>query len=505
MLNSIRLSIRDTFIFGFGNIAVKIIGFVLIPLYTNPRYFSVDDFGIIGLLDISGLVLMSIFASSFPQSLTRWYWAKDNTCSQKEIFFMSVVSQVLMSLLFCCLLIPFSGTLAGLIFSNTDWSRAITLIIISSSLQGINNIINTLLRLQARSLLFMITNLVKLLIVLILTLYFIINREMGIEGIYFAQVIGNSMIILFLIPYTVKNSSAGFDFSAWKSMMVYGLPLVLASISTVMLNVIDRYALNSLALLKYVAIYTLAYKISSSLKLVLVDTIKLAIFPQMIRRIDSSDNKRFYLKAMMYSSYVVMFGIIGVSLFSLEVIKFLSKTPELWSAYLLVPVLSLSTFFINMREISIYGLIATKKTQKISIIVILSTVLNLLLNIWLIPVWNAMGAALATLISQFFYWLAMHFLAQKAYYIPFENSKILLIFFTGSILSFAGLLLNELDLVPRLLIKLLCLAAFPTVLYLFNFYEPVELKAIRGFIIKWSNLKRMGENIRSLKSIKNDF
>jgi O-antigen/teichoic acid export membrane protein len=251
MLNSIRLSIRDTFIFGFGNFAVKIIGFVLIPLYTNPRYFSVDDFGIIGLLDISGLVLMSIFASSFPQSLTRWYWAKENTCSQKEIFFMSVVSQVLMSLLFCCLLIPFSGTLSGLIFSNTDWSRAIILIIISSSLQGINNIINTLLRLQARSLLFMITNLVKLLIVLLLTLYFIINRDMGIEGIYLAQVIGNSLIVLFLIPYTVKNSSAGFDFSAWKSMIVYGLPLVLASLSTVMLNVIDRYALNSLALLKY--------------------------------------------------------------------------------------------------------------------------------------------------------------------------------------------------------------------------------------------------------------
>jgi O-antigen/teichoic acid export membrane protein len=272
-----------------------------------------------------------------------------------------------------------------------------------------------------------------------------------------------------------------------------------------MLNVIDRYTLNSLALLRYVAIYTLAYKISSSLKLVLVDTIKLAVFPQMIRRIDSPDNKRFYLKAMLYSSYVVMFGIIGVSLFSTEVIKFLAKTPELWSAYLLVPVLSLSTFFINMREVSIYGLIATKKTRKISVIVILSTVLNLLLNILLIPIWNAMGAALATLISQCFYWSVMHFVAQKAYYIPFENRKILMIFLAGSILSFAGLLLNEMDLVPRLLIKLSCLAAFPAVLYLFNFYEPVELKAIRGFINKWSDLRRMGENIRSLKSIKDDF
>jgi len=73
---------------------------------------------------------------------------------------------------------------------------------------------------------------------------------------------------------------------------------------------------ESLALLKYVAIYTLAYKISSSLKLVLVDTIKLAIFPQMIRRIDSPDNKRFYLKAMLYSSYVVMFALLACRFFT---------------------------------------------------------------------------------------------------------------------------------------------------------------------------------------------
>jgi O-antigen/teichoic acid export membrane protein len=505
MLNSIKASIRDTFIFGFGNIAVKIIGFVLIPLYTNPRYFSVDDFGIIGLLDISGIVVMSIIASSFPQSLTRWYWAKENTSSQKEIFFMNFASQVVMSLLFCFLLIPFSKPLSNLIFSNVNWSLAITFIILSSALQGINTLINTLLRLQSRSALFTITNLVKLIIVLVLTIYFIIYRKMGITGIYLAQVIGNSVIILLLIPYTIKNCSVGFDFTTWKSMTVYGLPLVIASVATMTLNVVDRYALNSLALLKYVAVYTLAAKISSSLKLVLVDTIKLAVFPQMTRRIDSPDNKRFYSKAMLYSSYAVMFGIIGVSLFSLEVIKFMAKTPELWSAYMLVPLLTLSAFFINMREVSVYSLIATKKTQKISFIVIIAAALNILLNLWLVPIWNAAGAALAAFLSQLFYWSLMHFVAQKAYFIPYENTKMLMIFITGSLLSFAGLLLNDLDLLPRVLIKLLCLAAFPAVLYVLKFYEPVELQVIKGFIIKWSNLRRLRENLKSLKDIKDDF
>ncbi len=504
MLNSIRASIKDTFVFGFGNIAVKVVGFLLIPLYTNPQYFSVDDFGIIGILDISGLVLISIIASSLPQSLTRWYWDKEHIRDQKEIFFMSLVTQIIISLLFCILLIPFSGQLSALIFPRTDWSYTINLIIISSSLQAVNNIINTLIRLQSKSVLFTFSNFSKLIIVLLLTIYFIVFRHMGIAGIYFAQVTGNLLFIIVLTPYTLKNCRVHFNFSTWKAMIIYGLPLIMASFSGVLLNVIDRFSLNSLALLKYVAVYTLAYKISSSLKLVFVDTIKLAIFPQMVRRIDSPDNKHFYSKAMLYTSFILMFGIIGVSLFSLEVIKFIAKTPDLWSAYILVPFLSISTFFLNMREVSIYGLIVTKKTRKISLIVIVSSVLNLLLNLWLIPLWNAMGAAFATLISQLFYWMYMHYTAQKAFFIPYENKKILMIFVSGGILSLSGLLLNDLTLVPRLLIKTLCLLSYPFILYIFKFYEPVEIQSIRGFVKKWSHIKNFRENIMSLKGIKDE-
>lgn len=502
MLNSIKASIKDTFIFGFGNLAVKVVGFILIPLYTNPKFFSVEDFGIIGILDITGLVLISIIASSLPQSLTRWYWDKEHAKNQKEIFFMSLFSQIAISIFFCALLIPFSGQLSDLMFGKTEWSYTITLIVISSSLQSVNNVINTLTRLQSKSLLFTFANFSKLIIVLLLTIYFIVFRKMGIAGIYLAQTIGNLLFIVLLSPYTIANCTVRFDFPTLKAMLIYGLPLILASFSGVLLNVIDRYSLNSLALLSYVAVYTLAFKISSSLKLVFVDTIKLAIFPQMVRRIDSPDNKRFYSKAMLYTSYIIMFGIIGVSLFSPEVIKIITKNPDLWSAYLLVPFLALSTFFLNMREVSIYGLIVTKKTSKISLIVIVSSILNLALNLLFIPVWNAMGAAFATLISQFFYWGVMHYTAQKAYFIPYENRKLIMILASGTVLSLAGLLLNDIIIIPRLLIKICMLMSFPFILFFLNFYEPVELQSIKGFARKWSDLRRFGENLRSIRGIK---
>ena len=504
MLKSIKVSFKDTLIYGLGNVAVKLVGLILIPLYTDPKFFSVDDFGVLGILEITALVITAVMASALPQSLTRWYWDKDFKDKQKGIFFMSFTIQLVVSLVFCLLLIPLSGTLSQLIFPKQNLSDVIVLVILASATQSINNIINSLMRLQSRSLLYSVTNLLKLVTVLLLTLYFILHREMGLKGIYLAQVIGNIFILLILTAYTIKNSKPFFNWNVLRAMNTYGFPLLLANISAVALNVIDRYSLNSLALLKFVAIYTLAFKITSVLKLVIVDSMKLAIGPMMLKRMDSPDNKRFYSKVLLYSSYVMMIAVVGVSLFSYEVIKVLSGTKALWSAFTIIPLLSLSVFFVNMKEITVYGLHIAKKTSIISLIVVITSILSLALNILLIPFWDITGAALATLITQLVYWYACYYFSQRAFHVPYEIPKILLLLITGSLLSFSCLILNNLDLLPRLLIKTGFLISFPFILYLFRFYEPVEIQAIRGFIAKWSNIKNLRNNLNSLKGLNDE-
>jgi O-antigen/teichoic acid export membrane protein len=501
MLNSIKISFKDTLVYGLGNIAVKIVGLVLIPLYTNPKFFSIDQFGVLGILEISGLVLTASLASALPQSFARWFWDKDYKDNQKGIFFMSLSTQVIISFAFCLLLIPLSGTISLLIFSKTDWSRVITLVILASGIQSINNIINTLMRLQSKSLLYTITNLFKLTSVLSLTLYFILSRKMGLEGIYLAQVIGNSLVVIMLLGYTIKNSRIYFDRAVFKSMNVYGFPLFLANISAVLLNVVDRYSLNSLAVLKFVALYTLAFKITSVLKLVIVDSMKLAIGPMMLKRMGSPDIKRFYSKVLLYSSYILMIAIIGVSLFSYEIIKLIANSREFWSAVAIVPVLSMSVFFINMKDVTIYGLHVAKKTRIIGLIVVISTAISLLLNILLIPLWDITGAAIATLLSQIIYWYACYHYSQKAFHVNYEMNKIGTMLVTGILLSFSSLILNDMNLIPRLILKTAGFISFPFILYLLNFYEPVELQAINGFFQKWRKLKNLRNNLNSLKGI----
>jgi O-antigen/teichoic acid export membrane protein len=505
MLNTVRFSLKNTLVYGLGNVAVKLIGFLLIPLYTDPKYFSLDDFGIMGLLDISGLVLIAFLASSLPQSLTRWYWDKEHLNNQKAVFFMTMAMQIVISLTFCMLFFPLAKNFSILIFSKPDWSRVINLVILSSGLQAINNIINTLMRLQSKSLLYTVVNFSKLIVVLTITIFLIVGKKMGIEGIYLAQVIGNLLFIIVLLGYTIKNCSISFDKSIIKSMFVFGFPLILANVSGVALNVIDRYSLNSLSLLKYVALYTLAFKISSVLKLVIVESIKMAISPLMIQKIDAPDNKRFYSKVLLYSSYILMFGIIVISLFSFELIKVMTKSNQFWEAYIIIPILCLSVFFVNLKDITTYGLFIAKKTSSIGIIVTVASIINLLLNILLIPLWGIIGAAVSTLLAQLIYWYITYYFSQKNFYIPYENKKIFLLLIVGTVISCSSLIINDYSLIIRLLLKTSCIISFPFLLYLFNFYEPVEIKSIKGFIVKWSNIRKFGVNLRSLQGIKEEM
>ena len=164
----------------------------------------------------------------------------------------------------------------------------------------------------------------------------------------------------------------------------------------------------------------------------------------------------------------------------------------------------MSIFFVNLKDFSVYGLHFAKKTRIIGTVVVLSTIISLVFNIILIPIWGITGAAVATLISQFIYWAALYYFSQKAFFI-LMICKIAIMFFCGTALSFSSLLLNGMDLLPRMIIKTLCLLSFPFILYLFNFYELVELQAIRGFLNKWLKIKNLKSNLNSLKGITDDL
>lgn len=496
MINNLKNTIKGAFIYGFGNLSSKLIGFILIPLYT--KIFTVAEYGILGILDITSQIIIVVFGLSLYNAFFRWYWDKDFKDKQKSIFFTILVSVLLFSLVLSSIFIIIRDHLSVLLFNSPDYSNYIVLIIVVACFEAVGVVIATLIRLQEKALFYSILYILKLITSLSFTIYFIAYSGKGIEAIYEAQIIGNVVYFLVSSLFILKNIKLRFDRIALRNMLIFSFPLMMTAFTGIILNVTDRYMLRFLADYESVGIYTLGYKIANTIRVFVIASVSMALQPMIFKIMNEPDNKRFYSKVMTYFTFGLIFVVLGISLFGKEIIKVLSQSVSYWESFRVVPILSYAMLFTMLRDISLTGLNLTKHTKVIAIITISVSIFNIGLNILFVKFWGYMGAAFCTLISQMMFFVLIYYFAQKYYPIPYELRKIFLIVITSLGLFFIAQLTNDMSLFMRLLIKTLLILILPVFLYFMKFYEPVELSRLKGFWLKWRNPLRLFRNLKEL-------
>ncbi|MCK4446500.1 MAG: oligosaccharide flippase family protein [Candidatus Marinimicrobia bacterium] len=497
MLTKIKSAVKNSAIYSIGSISTKIIGLILLPIYT--KHLTVSDYGILGIIEVSTQLLISVFGLALYQAFFRWYWDKEYKHKQKSMFFTSTIFLVFISILMYLGFYSFSEKFSVLLFDKTAYSYLLKIMVVSAGLQIVAQMPSTLMRLQERPILYSATNIVKLIITLILTIYFIVFLKKNVEGIYEAQVIGLLVYFLTLSKYIWKNIRIKLETKILKGMLTFSLPLIFASISGVIFSIADRYCLKFLGNLSEVGIYSLGFKIANTIKVFVITSVQLAISPIIFKMMDAPNNKRFYSKIMTYFTFGVMICVLGMSFFGKEIIKFLAQNKDYWEAYKVIPIISFALLFGMLKDTSMMGLNIAKKTKIIAITMTIMSVFNIALNIVLIPHFQSIGAAIATLISQAIFFIAIFKIAQKYYYIPYEISKIIKMIILGVILFGLSLLINNFSLIFRVLLKLSMIGAFPLILYCWNFYEKIEILRLKQSWHKWKNPGKWKENISKNK------
>ena len=490
MLKYVKETVKNSAIYGIGNISVKLVGIILIPFITDPEYLiSVQDFGALGVLEAINQIAVFVMGIGLYNAMFRWFYEQSKE-DQKATFFTILITCSLIILVILTAVYIWSDELTSLFFSSQKYKTVLILAFFSTALQAISQIPASLMRLQDKAAFFTSSNVTKLLITLLATLYFLVWKKGGLYAIYYGQIIGFIGYLLILIPYLIKNSILKIHIPVFKEMSGYGFSM----------NVLDRFVLNSMSGLQEVGLYSLGYKVSSILKVFVIGSVSMALTPLIFRKINDKDNARFYSKSMTYYGFGMMFCIIGVSLFSKEAIKVFTSSTEYWSSFSVIPLLAFSLYFVALKDVAVTGLHITKKTSRISIVTGIVSGLNLGLNIILIPYLGAQGAALASMISQALFFIGLWYFSNKNYPIPYEWFKVILMFIVGALLVSGALIFNEYSLLIRLLVKTLALILFPLILYPFNFYEDAELNEIKAIWLKWRNPSRWKSNLSDLFS-----
>ncbi len=497
MLKNLKSATVNSLIYSFGNLSTKIVGLILIPIYT--KHLSISEYGVLGVMEASSYALFVLFGFQLYFAFFRWYWDKEYKEKQKRMFFTIMIFLTLVSICLCLLLFPISDTVSKLFFQSEKYSYLIQLMILTSALQIITHNPGILMRLQERATIYMSTSTARLIINLIFTIVFIVHFHRGIEGIFEAQVLGSLVYLLMIIPFLIKNMEFSFDRRLLAGMLIFSSPAILSGISTVIISITDRYFLNFSSGLDNAGLYSFGYKLANTLNVLVAASINMAVTPIVFKLIDDDTNKRFYAKVMTYIVFILTFLSLFFSAFGKEMVKVLSHNPSYWLSFQVIPILCFGIIFSNMRDNLMNNLNIVKRTKTIAFVLIISSISNILLNAILIPHFDYMGAAVASLLTQVITFILMYYFAQKYYPVPFETFKLFYMLLFYCIISVVVFLINDASLAYRLTIKSLLILSFPFALYLLGFYEPIEIDRLKGLWDKWKNPASWINNIKALE------
>lgn len=245
-----------------------------------------------------------------------------------------------------------------------------------------------------------------------------------VEDNYWGRIFGVTIPYLIIgivfTAYILYNGKQVVNLTYWKFSLSHGIPMMFHSISAIILNQSDRVMLQAMQGNSIAGIYSLAYAFGNVIS-VCWSALNNTWVPIFFDNTKCGNIDKIKKQTKNY-----------LELFTVLCIGFMMLTPEVYTVFAseeyrshmsIIPIFVLSFFFVFLYSFPVNYELYYKKTKVIATGSTLSAILNIILNVGLIIVWGAHGAAIATLISYiaqfaFHYCVAKYIIKEGPY--PFS-------------------------------------------------------------------------------------
>jgi len=482
MLSKVRKIGQNTIYYGLGNILNKSLGFILIPIYT--RAIPIGQYGVLAILELLIMLFLAVLTFGITSGHERYFFIEKEKKEYDVFLFNNVIGLLLFSFISLAIISLLRPQVSQLLWGEKDQAHLVFLALVITFVE-INNVIPLqILQYEGRPLNYISTNLVRLLVSILATVYFVVVRKSGIDGILYGRLIGSGLTMLVqLFTVIAPRALAKFDFSKVKQTMHYGLPLTISLIGYLIFASSDRYMINWLLDEKQTGMYGFGYKISNIVMLI-VQSIGIGYLPSMYQQEKQEDNVRFYRKMLFYYTFLMSFIILTFLFFYKILLWPIVRSSEYWSGVAIVPVMSMAFLIMGMNYFVNIGLTLKNKTRYYVIPTFISAAVNIGLNFIFIKRYGFKGAAWSALISQTLNTVLIAVLANKFMPIGFEWKKIFTVLAIALLFFVAGIKFEPEHKIQLAGMRLLLLVLFPFILIRLKLFEPVEIQRTKEGILK---------------------
>lgn len=412
-MNKYKTLLSNTLLISIGTFGSKILVFFMVRFYTG--YLTPSDYGTADLITQTANLLFPIISLGITDGVFRF--ALDNERGRRSVFTVGFITITAGSVLFLAI-IPLLNTVKE--FKGYIW-----LIVVYTLASCYHSLCSQFIRARGNTVLFSVQGIINTALVIALNILFLAVMRIGITGYVLSVVLADFLCTIFLFAKEKlwKQFTLHPRKIAFKRMLRYSIPLIPATIFWWITSVSDRYMVNAIIGSAENGIYAVSYKIPTILTLVSTIFMQAWQFSAVTESHgDRKEHIRFFTNVWR-SFQAVMFLAGGVIIaFAKPAIRILS-TEQYYSAWKYVPLLSAAMIFTAFVSFTGTVYIVTKQSGISFITAMAGAVINIALNLLLIPSpLGVQGAAIATFLSYFAVFLIRAVNSRK--YIPFKlNGK----------------------------------------------------------------------------------
>jgi O-antigen/teichoic acid export membrane protein len=427
-LSEIKTLLHQSSHYFTGQIIIMAAGFISFPILT--RIFSVGDYGVLGIITTTVLIATAVAKLGLPGWIVQFY-AQFKLNQRLDTF----QSTILITSAGCAATIAILFYVLGQLFRGEMFEKNIVSLIPIVSMiiftGCTSDILTSFLRAEQRTKLYNLVAIIRRYGTLTLGILLALFIIKGLYGFYFGQVLTGIVVLSFLIFISAKRQKISLrNFSTWvfKDSIRFGLPMVGGEMGHLILNYADRYLiqvyLGSISLGLYIAGYNLSTYVTEMF-MYPINYAMTPIYMNILVKKGEEETKKFFTRAFRYFLMIMVAVVFGFIAIGKDLIGILASSKYL-EAYSVLPYVVIGQSIYACSIILNNGLFIRKKTHVVMYVISVACLLNIGLNLILIPRFGILGAAQATLISNTFYTIVITYFAFKEFRFEIDYPHILL-------------------------------------------------------------------------------
>lgn len=463
------------------NVLIVLKAIIFLPLIT--KMLGAFSYGVWAQLLVTVGLLVPIIRLGLTNSITRFIAAeKDNEEIQEGVYsslFLVTGLSLVVSIIFLLFIHPISQFFQAPFLLTAVLPLIILFEVLNTTLLSV---FQGLFEMRKFSFFMIVLSLLEIMLV-IASIY----RGYGLIGAVLSLLCAKA--IAFVLIYLNIYTTIGFKIPTFylvKRYLSFGLPTLLSNASYLAVTSIDKYIIGVYLGTLFVGYYAPAYSLGNFVTFLIIP-IGFVLLPALSKSYDEDKIYEVKTKLRYSLKYFLMVAIptvCGITVLIKQILTIFTTHEIASNAFFVTPLVASSILFYGSSDIFSQILTLVKKTKIIGLIWGAAAVVNIVLNLLLIPQIGILGAALATLTAYLFAFLLIWYYAFKelSFHIDwYAITKILLCSLAMSLLVWK---MNPSGLVMTMITVCVGVSFYGLLVIVTKVFTPKELSFFKDLIKK---------------------